>query len=399
MLDQHLQKCKGQLSNIFKWFNYVKITEKKRLLWFSGEYGCFIQAEKEKYKRMCEKDLTSAGRKGKMLNVSLDHSNSVCISVNVKYTGPQTPRFFKNQLPAVPHKPKLLAPELYPHKHWWKSADPCHLAAQRSAAKQTRGIESFLEGSVRNLNEVRNYKTKRLYSNKNHWTYQAVFLRAPNRSERKVSSPRYQKRQGNERTRFGLLQPWGQIPRLMALKVNWKTPSHSGIGIYFAFEFFFVNSYRFNEVPWEKFPIWSCLEMSTAQSTLLAHYSYQDQFASLFLGLKVFERISFAPEQCGVEHLCTIYIIYRYSIKIWWERGRDCKCTDFIPGATGVRRSRRQWHRRKLLCRDKQRWNQGASHLRCRARPHQSQAQAREPSELGDKTHRTNLFSPALQRG
>ena len=67
---------------------------------------------------MCEKDSTSAGRKGKMLNVSLDHSNSVCISVNVKYTGPQTPRFFKNQLPAVRHKPKLLVPELYPHKHW-----------------------------------------------------------------------------------------------------------------------------------------------------------------------------------------------------------------------------------------------------------------------------------------
>ena len=109
--------------------------EKKRLLWFSGKYGCFIfiQAEKEKYKWMCEKDLTSAGRKGKMLNVSLDHCNSVCISVNVKYTGPQTPRFFKNQLPAVRHKPKLLVPELYPHKHWWKSEDPCHLAAQRSA--------------------------------------------------------------------------------------------------------------------------------------------------------------------------------------------------------------------------------------------------------------------------
>lgn len=29
MLDQHLQTCKGQLSNIFKWFNYVKITEEK----------------------------------------------------------------------------------------------------------------------------------------------------------------------------------------------------------------------------------------------------------------------------------------------------------------------------------------------------------------------------------
>ena len=109
--------------------NYGK---EKRLLWFSGECGCFTQAEKEKYKWMCEKDLTSAGRKGKMLNLSLDHSNSVCISVNVKYTGPQTPRFFKNQLPAVRHKPKLLVPELYPHKHWWKSADPCHLAAHRS---------------------------------------------------------------------------------------------------------------------------------------------------------------------------------------------------------------------------------------------------------------------------
>ena len=167
----------------------------------------------------------------------------------------------------------------------------------------------------------------------------------------------------------------------MALKVNWKTPSHSGIGIYFAFEFFFVNSYRFNEVPWEKLPIWSCLEMSTAQSTLLAHYSHQDQFASLFLGLKVFERISFAPEQSGVEHLCTIYIhiIYRYSIKVWWERERDCKCTDFIPGATGVRRSRRQWHRRKLQI-------AGTNPTKpAKVEPR------RAPSQLGGKTHRTNL--------
>lgn len=38
-----------------------------------------------------------------------------------------------------------------------------------------------------------------------------------------------------------------------------------------------------------------------------------------------------------------------------------------------------------------QRWNQGVPHLRCRAKPHQSQAQARAPSKLGGKTNRTNL--------
>lgn len=171
--DQHLQKCKGQLSNIFKWFNYVKITEKKkRLLWFSGKYGCFIQAEKEKYKWMCEKDLTSAGRKGKMLNVSLDHSNSVCISVNVKYTGPQTPRFFKNQLPAVRHKPKLTIGA------WAVSSQAlvkiCRSMSPCSSEKRwnTHGIE-------RNEVWLKLHLKKRLYSNKNHWTYQVVFLRAP----------------------------------------------------------------------------------------------------------------------------------------------------------------------------------------------------------------------------
>ena len=44
--------------------------------------------------------------------------------------------------------------------------------------------------------------------------------------------------------------------------------------------------------------------VSTAQTTLLADHSHQNQFASLFLRLEVFERISFPPEQCGVEHLC-----------------------------------------------------------------------------------------------
>lgn len=238
---------------------------------------------------MCEKDLTGVGRKGKMLHISLDHSNSICISVHVKYSARTSYQQF------------VLNPNC-----WCLS---CILTSigenlQIHVTLQLReALEYSWDWEEWSLIEIKSKKTLFIQESLN---LPGGVSKAPNQWERKVSSPQHQKRQGNERTRFGLLQPWGQVGKLMVLVLLENTVTKRDWNI-LCIQVFLCE---FLSVQWgtmRKKTIWSCLEMSTAQSTLLAHYSHQDQFASFFLGLKVFERISFPPEQCGVEHLCTIY--------------------------------------------------------------------------------------------
>ena len=84
-------------------------------------------------------------RKGKMMKVSLDYSNSFCICVNVKDTGPHTPNCWCLSciLTSIGENLQI------------------HVTLQlREALLEYRyksklvKFKSFLEGSVRNLNEV-----------------------------------------------------------------------------------------------------------------------------------------------------------------------------------------------------------------------------------------------------